>query len=226
MESSSAKTAEHRILSVGFFLSGLAIVLTGVSYFLYMKFTYQWLVWIIAAAFVAIGFLTMIWPKGNYSPDKRPEGKFRLVLLLSMPLAFLLSSQVCGLGFRACNLICHITNLLLIMLAAVTAIRVHKDQRIDLILIPMIVIALIPHCVCHAPINVLWHSILGGYAPTCEMIPLAALLFSVSALRGLRPHISAAIIVVLFAVMLFIIAGGLFFGFPWQGCVDHPRITG
>jgi hypothetical protein len=23
-------------------------------------------------------------------------------------------------------------------------------------------------------------------------------------------------------VMAFIIVGGLLFGFPWQGCVDHP----
>lgn len=116
----------------------------------------------------------------------------------------------------------HITNLLLIGLAVVTAIRLHRGQSVGTVLIPMIVIALIPHCVCHAPINVLWHRMLGGVAPTCEMMPLAAALFSISALRGIRPRRSAGLVAVLFIVMVFIIVGGLLFGFPWTGCVDYP----
>lgn len=212
---------ERGTITAGFFLAGLAIVVTGVSYFIYMKFTYQWLVWVIAVAFVVVGLLTIEWPRGLRYPGKVPEGSFRQLLLLSMPLAFILSSQVCGLGIRACNPVCHITNLLLIVLAIVTALRLHRGQSIGAILIPMIVIALVPHCVCHAPINVLWHSMLGGIAPTCEMMPLAVVLFSVSALRGVRTRGSTTLIAVLFGVMLFIIVGGLLFGFPWQGCVDQ-----
>jgi hypothetical protein len=54
------------------------------------------------------------------------------------------------------------------------------------------------------------------------MLPLGATLFSVTALRGVRPRSSAALVGVMFGVMAFIIVGGLLFGFPWQGCVDHP----
>jgi hypothetical protein len=57
------------------------------------------------------------------------------------------------------------------------------------------------------------------------MMPLAAALFSVMAIRGVRSRYSTALIAVLFGVMGFIIMGGLLLGFPWQGCVDHP-ITG
>jgi hypothetical protein len=67
----------------------------------------------------------------------------------------------------------------------------------------MIVLSLIPHCVCHAPINLLWHRVLNGVAPTCEMVPMAAVLFAASALRGVRPRGAAALVAAMFAVMLF-----------------------
>ncbi len=54
------------------------------------------------------------------------------------------------------------------------AIRLHKGQQVGIFLVPLVVVALVPHCVCHAPINTLWHRMLGGVAPTCEMVPLAA----------------------------------------------------
>jgi hypothetical protein len=88
----------------------------------------------------------------------------------------------------------------------------------------MVIVGLIPHCVCYAPINTVWHSMFAGYSPTCEMMPLAATLFSVMSLKGVRPRFSTTLVAVLFVVMLFIIAGSLLFGFPWQGCVDHPRL--
>ncbi|MFQ5629907.1 MAG: hypothetical protein ACE5I1_14165 [bacterium] len=54
------------------------------------------------------------------------------------------------------------------------------------------------------------------------MVPVAATLFSITALRGVRPRRSAALVGVMYGVMVFIIIGGLLFGFPWQGCVEHP----
>lgn len=219
---SDREPLEVRTVMVGLILAGLAIAITGVSYILNMTFSLQWLVWVVGLAFVVVGCLTMEWPRGFRDPGEVPKGTLRSVLLLAMPLAFVVSSQVCGLGLRACNAVCHLTNLALIVLAVVTAIRLHRGQSAGLFLIPIVVVSLIPHCVCHAPINVLWHRVLGGLAPTCEMVPLAAALFSVSALRGVRTRYSTALVAVLFIVMVFIIVGGLLFGFPWQGCVDHP----
>jgi hypothetical protein len=92
------------------------------------------------------------------------------------------------------------------------------------LLIPVVVIALIPHCVCLAPINTLWHRFLCGAAPTCEMIPLAITLFAVAGVRGSLPRSNAFLIVLLFVVMVFIIVGGLLWGFPWRGCVGHPGV--
>jgi hypothetical protein len=213
---------EKRTISIGFILSGLAIAVTGVSYFMYMKFTYQWLVMCVAAAFIAVGIITIEWSRAARDPEREPHGKLRRLLLISIPLAFILSSQVCGLGLRACNVTCHVSNLALIALAIVTAIRLDRGQSVGVILIPMIVVGLLPHCVCHAPINVLWHRFLGGLSPTCEMMPLAATLYAVAALRGVRPCSSTTLVAVLFGVMVFIIVGSLLFNFPWQGCVDHP----
>jgi hypothetical protein len=216
---------EIRGISIGLILAGLAIVITGISYIFNMNFTYQWLVWVVGLAFIIVGFLTIEWPRGFKNKSILPEGMVRKLLILSIPLAFVVSSQVCGLGLRACNAVCHITNTSLILLGAVVAYRLFRSQTIGVFLLPMVVIALIPHCICHAPINTIWHSILGGVAPTCEMMPLAASFFAIIGLRGIRPHLSITLNVVIFAVMVFIIVGGLIFGFPWQGCVDHPAMT-
>jgi hypothetical protein len=211
-------------VTTGLILAGLAIVITGISYILNMNFTYQWLVWVVGLAFVVVGLLTIEWSRGFKNRGQIPDATLRKILIFSIPLAFVLSSQVCGLGFRACNALCHITNTSLIVLGIVVAYRLFRDQAIGFFLWPMIIIALIPHCVCHAPINTIWHSILGGVAPTCEMMPLAASFFAVVALRGVRPHLTTVLVAVIFGVMVFIIVGGLLFGFPWQGCVDHPMM--
>jgi hypothetical protein len=57
------------------------------------------------------------------------------------------------------------------------------------------------------------------------MIPMAATLFAVTALKGVRPRRSTLLVLASFGVMLFIIIGGIFIKFPWQGCVDHQMIT-
>ena len=217
-----SKKLEAIFLIIGLLLAGLAIAITGVSYLLNMTFDYQWLVWIVGIAFIAVGILIIESSRGLNKPGNIPAGLFRQLLLFSMPIAFIISSQVCGLGFRACNLTCHLVNLALILLAALLAIRLHRNQSISLILPVMIVVGLIPHCTCLAPINTLWHQILGGSAPTCEMIPLSATLLAVLALRGVRSRFNTILIAILFVVMVFIIVGGLLFGFPWAGCVDHP----
>ena len=217
------KPLETRTISVGLILAGLATVITGVSYIMNMAFPYQWLVWGVGLAFIVVGGLTIEWPRAFRRPGEDiPEGRFRQVLILSIPLAFVVSSQICGLGLRGCNAVCHVTNLALIGLSAVTSIRLYRDKSVAPILIPIVVLSLVPHCVCHAPINILWHGMLSGYSPTCEMMPMAATLFSVMALRGIRPRLSTTLVAVLFGVMIFIIVGGSLFGFPWQGCVDQP----
>lgn len=92
MMPSGLKPPEKGAVSIGFFLAGFAIVVTGLSYLIYMKFTYQWLVWAVGAAFLAVGILTIEWPRGLRNPGEVPQGKFRQLLLLSVPLAFILSS--------------------------------------------------------------------------------------------------------------------------------------
>lgn len=213
---------ESPALKVGFILAGLAITITGVSYLIYMEFPQQWLVWIVGAAFIVVGFVTVAWSRGLSFRANMPENRSQRFLILSIPAAFVLSSQVCGLGLRACTTVCHITNALLIVLGVVMVFRLNRMQNVGLLLAPMVLIGLIPHCVCHAPINTVWHGILGGVSPTCEMMPLAASLFAITSIRGIRVSSGRILISVLFAVMLFIIVGGMMFGFPWQGCVDHP----
>jgi uncharacterized protein YjeT (DUF2065 family) len=225
LQTAAPGRTEVLTVSIGLILSGLAILVTGVSYLMHMEFTYQWMVWVIGLAFVLVGLITMVWPqafKGQMTAI--PEGKLRQWLIIAIPLAFIVSSQVCGLGLRACNTACHITNLALNIMAIVVALRLSRGQSIGMLLIPIVIVALIPHCICHAPINTVWHGFMGGYAPTCEMMPLAASLFAVMALRGVRPGLSSLLVLVLFAVMVFIIVGSLLFGFPWTGCVDHPMI--
>lgn len=209
-------------LIAGFLLGGIAIAVTTFSYVSNMTFSPQWLVWVVGAAFAVVALLFLVWPRFVHQKGTPPKGNLRMVFVLSIPVAFLVSSQVCGLGLRACNSMCHITNISLIILGGVTAFQLYRGKAATPILIPMIVFALIPHCVCHAPINTTWHGMLGGIAPTCEMIPLGASLFAVAGLRGIRPGYSAALVGMLFGVMAFIIVGGLLFGFPWQGCIDHP----
>jgi hypothetical protein len=225
MENTIAQTGvkplERRTIMVGFLLVGLAIAVTTVSYGLNMTFTLQWLVWIITAAFAGVALLTLEWPRAFRGlPGEVPEGWLRGFLLLAMPLAYVLGSQVCGLGLKACSVVCHAINLSLIGLATVTAVRLHRGQSVGAVLVPMVVLGLTPHCVCHAPINVLWHSALGGFSPTCNMVPLAATLFSVTALRGIRPRYSAALAGVMLGMIVFMAVGNPLVGFPWQGCVS------
>ncbi len=214
------KPLEIRTVSVGFLLIGIVIAVTAVSYVLNMTFPYQWLVWGVGAAFAAVALLAFEWPRAFRRPGEVPDGRLRQFLLLAMPLAFLLGSQVCGLGVKACTAVCNVINLSLIGLATVTAIRLHRGQSVGAFLVPLVVLGLVPHCVCDAPINVLWHPMLGGLSPTCNVVPLAVVLFSLSALRGVRPHSSTALVVVLLGMIVFMAAGNALFGFPWQGCVD------
>ena len=136
-----------------------------------------------------------------------------------MPLACVLGSQVCGLGLASCGIACTVINLSLIGLSTAPAIRIHRGQPIGAFLIPIVILALTPHCVCEAPINTIWHSVLGGYSPTCNMVPLAVTLFAVSALKGVRPRASAALAGMMLGMIVFMAVGNPLVGFPWPGCV-------
>jgi hypothetical protein len=224
METSSTQTdlqpLEKQTMRIGFILAGIVIAVTAVSYLLNMTFTYQWMVWVIGVAFLAVALLTLEWTRALNNPlGETPMGTLRGLLLLAMPLAFILDSQICGLGLKACSVLCNVISFTLIGLSAVTAYRIYRNQSVGALLVPMVIIGLIPHCVCGAPINTIWQSIFGGYAPTCQVIPLAATLFSVAALRGVRTRWSAVLVGVLLAVTVFIVVGNPLFGFPWTGCI-------
>jgi hypothetical protein len=211
---------ESRTLLAGFVLVGLAIAVTAVSYVSNMTFRYQWLVWGLGAAFAAVALLALEWPRGLRRVSAQlPQGRLRQFLLLAMPLSFMLGSQVCGTGLKGCTVLCHATNLAAIGLAGATAFRVHRGLSLGPTLIPLVVVALVPHCICAAPVNVLWHGVLGGYAPTCGLVPLAATLFSISALRGMRTRASAVLSMAMLGVIVFIAVGNPVMGFPWEGCV-------
>ncbi|UCH78924.1 MAG: hypothetical protein JSU81_02955 [Candidatus Coatesbacteria bacterium] len=222
---SRMKPLERGVASVGLVLAGVAIAVTGVSYIANSPFPVRALVWLIGVAFVAVGLLTIVWPATLRRTGEAPRGGLRTFFLASIPLAFIVSSQVCGIGLQACNVTCHLTNAVLIVLAIIAAVLLARGWSVGWLLIPVVIIALIPHCVCLAPINTLWHSFLCGAAPTCEMIPLTITLFAVAGMRGSLPRSNAFLIVLLFVVMVFIIVGGLLWGFPWRGCVGHPGVA-
>ncbi len=221
---------EMGTLVAGFLVTGIAIAVTTASYVTNMTFQYQWLVWVIGGAFAAAAVVTFAWPlvfrsppseatPSEATPSEAPKGRLYQLLLLSMPVAYILGSQVCGLGFASCGVACTVINLSLIGLSTATAVQIHRGKSVGALLIPIVILALVPHCVCEAPINTIWHGLLGGVSPTCNMIPLAVTLFSVTALRGYQPRISAALSGVMTGMIVFMAVGNPLFSFPWTGCV-------
>jgi hypothetical protein len=214
------KPLEVRTIQVGFVLAGLVIAVTGVSYLLNMEFQFQWLVWIIGVAFIGVGLITVEWLRAYRRPQGDvPKGGLRVFILLAMPLSYIIDSQICGLGLKACNTACHILSYLLLVLTAVVAIQLHRRKSVLPFLIPTIILSVVPHCTCHAPINTIWHSLFGGYAPTCFVMPLAVVLFSLTALRGFRARLSTILVVLMLIVITFCAVGNALFGFPWPGCI-------
>jgi hypothetical protein len=192
---------------------------TTVSYGQNMTFQYQWLVWVITGAFGVAALATVLWSGSLGRLSEIPEGRLRQFLLISIPLAYVLGSQVCGLGLKACSGWCHAINLSLIGLGTATAYRLHRGQSVGALLVPMVILGLTPHCVCDAPINEIWQGVFGGYSPTCNMVPLAVTLFSVAAMKGARPQLSAGLSGVMLGMIVFMAVGNPLIGLPWSGCV-------
>jgi hypothetical protein len=64
-----------------------------------MTFVCQWLVWIIGIAFAGVALITLEWTRALRGPiSDAPTGWLRSALLVSIPLTYVLGSQVCGLG--------------------------------------------------------------------------------------------------------------------------------
>jgi hypothetical protein len=61
--------------------------------------------------------------------------------------------------------------------------------------------------------------ILGGYAPMCGLVPMAAVLFSLAAQKGARPRLRATLTAVMLGVIAFMAVGNPLIGFPWEGYV-------
>ncbi len=124
IEPASLKPLELRTVWIGFVLVGLAVAVTATIYVLSMTFRPQWLVWGVGAAFAAVALLALEWPRALRRVGQAPDGRLRVALLLSMPLAFILGSQVCGVGLKGCTALCHATNLAAIGLAGGTMLGV------------------------------------------------------------------------------------------------------
>jgi hypothetical protein len=136
-----------------------------------------------------------------------------------MPLAFVLGSQVCGIGLSACTVYCNIFTLISIDWATLIAVQIYRGKKVGILLIPILILGLFPHCICHAPINVIWKQIFNGYSPTCGMVPTAVVLFAVTTLKGIRPKLGTIMVLALLGIIVFMAVGNYFFGFPWHGCV-------
>ncbi len=211
---------EKRTAQVGCVLTGLIIAVTGISYLLNMEFKIQWLVWVMGVAFICVGIVCLEWIRAySHVPGDLPKGGLRLFLLVAIPLSYLLDSQICGLGLKACNTVCHIFSYLLFVLAVLIAFKLFQGKSVGLLLIPTVVLSVIPHCTCHAPINGIWQNLFGGAAPTCFIMPLAVVLFSLAALRGLRTRFSSFLVILMLIVITFIVIGNALLGFPWEGCI-------
>ena len=177
------KPLERRTATIGFWLAGLVIAVVAISYILYSPFPITVLVWVIGVAFMGVALLSFEWPRALRHPQgEAPTGGLRTFLILAIPVAFILDSQICGLGFASCSTLCNVISFTMIGLGTATAIQLYRGKSVGALLVPMVVIGLIPHCTCIAPINTIFHNVLGGYSPTCQVIPLAATLFSVAAL--------------------------------------------
>jgi hypothetical protein len=218
--SSRFNVLEKRAATVGFLLSGLVIAVVGISYILNSNYPVKILVWVIGIAFVGVGILAIEWPRGfNKLSNGIPTDSLRTFLILAIPIAFILDTQICGLGLEACSTLCHVISYTMIGLGVVTAVRLYQGKSVGGLLVAMVIVGLIPHCMCGAPINTIWQSLLGGYAPTCQVIPLATTLFSISALKGARTKWSVLMVIVLLIVTVFIVVGNPLWGFPWKGCI-------
>ena len=213
---------ESLTIRIGFILAGAIIAITGISYAMHSPFNIRLLVWLIAITFVGIGLICLEWPRAfGGSPGKVPKGNQKLFLLVAIPFGYILDSQICGLGLMACNSACNVISYATIALAIILAFRINQDKPVAIVLIPIVILSLIPHCICDAPINVIWHNLFNGVAPTCYIIPLATTLFALTAMRGRRTLLSTILVVVMLIVTLFIAVGNPLFGFPWEGCVGN-----
>jgi hypothetical protein len=209
-------------IRTGFILAGAIIAITGISYGMHSPFYIRPLVWLIAIVFVGVGLISLEWPRAfGGSPGEVPKGNQKLFLLAAIPFSFILDSQICGLGLMACTITCNVISFATIALALILVFRINQNKPVAIVLIPIVILSVIPHCICDAPINTIWHNLFNGVAPTCYIIPLVTTLFALTAMRGRRSRLSTILVVVMLIITLFIAVGNPLFGFPWEGCVGN-----
>ena len=122
---------ESRTVWVGFLLVGLVIAVTAASYVLNSPFPIRWLVWMIGIAFAAVALLSLEWPRAFRSlRSETPTGWLRTALILAIPIAFILDSQICGLGFKACSTLCNVISFTMIGLGTITAVRLYQNKSV------------------------------------------------------------------------------------------------
>lgn len=213
----SSERLEVRVAAIGFVLSGIVIGVAAVSYALYSPFPIEFLVWVVAAVFAGLALLALEWPRAFRSVQRQvPEGKRQAFLLLSIPATYILAPTLCGIGLETCTAVGVFLSLSLMGLAWLTCLRLYEGESVGHLLAAMVVLSLVPHCVCDAPTNTILRSVFGGYAPNSFVLALTTTLFAVGGLRGVRPQWSARLVAVLLAVNIVVLVGSMFVGFPWE----------
>lgn len=213
----SAEALETRVVAIGFWLAGIVIGIAAVSYVLYSPYPNGFLVWVVGGVFAGLALSTFEWPRAFRSPVmEMPQGGRQAFLLLTIPAAYTLAPMLCGPGLKTCTALGVFLSLSLIGLAWVTSLRLYEGGFVGHLLVPLVVLSIIPHCVCDAPTNTILRSLFGGYAPNSFVLPLATTLFAVAGLRGVRTRWTIPLVAVLLAVNILVVAGSLLFGFPWD----------
>lgn len=124
----------------------------------------------IGVAFGAVALITIEWPRAFRGLlGDEPIGGLRAFLILAIPTSFTIDSQICSLGLKNCSTPCNVISFTMISLGGVTAVQLCRGKSVGALLAPMVVIGLLPHCTNWTPINTIFHNLLGGYSPTCQV---------------------------------------------------------
>jgi len=159
------------------------------------------------------------------SPVSRPPAQFngpdrlmRGLLLLSIPVAFLVSSLDCtGLSLHGCSTFCTFIKLIWIPVVAIVCVACYRtsSRSGQTVLLLMSFVPLFPHCGCYNPANAWWIDHIGA-SPDCYIWGFAVSALTLGALRtGRRYLITGSISAAIIAGSLAFFISHHYLGFPW-----------